>query len=207
MVKSTEKHILHTCEKCNFSCERKPDWTRHLSTAKHAKSINVNNEIMTFTPNHICSKCCKEYKSYVGLWKHKKTCNNENITMPISEHVVGQNDSSIDTIIHNNEEFKKLILELVKTNNELQIQNNDLHKRMVEMCTINNSTINSHNNNKTFNLQFFLNEQCKDSMNISDFANSITLELSDLESVGELGYVEGITKVVLDKLNSMDIYK
>jgi hypothetical protein len=95
-----------------------------------------------------------------------------------------------------------MVMELVKSNTEMQ-------KQMVDMCKNSNNMINSHNNshNKTFNLQFFLNEQCKDAMNISDFANSITLELSDLESVGELGYVEGITKIMLDKLNSMDIYK
>jgi hypothetical protein len=95
-------------------------------------------------------------------------------------------------------------MELMKSNTELQ-------KQLVDVCknsnTNNNNNINSHNNNKTFNLQFFLNEQCKDAMNISDFANSFDLQLSDLESVGELGYVEGITKIFVDKLNSMDIYK
>jgi len=94
-------------------------------------------------------------------------------------------------------------MELMKSNNELQ-------KQMIEVCKNNSiNTINSHNNNnnKTFNLQFFLNEQCKDAMNITDFANSFDLQLSDLESVGELGYVNGITKIMVDKLNSMDIYK
>ena len=97
---------------------------------------------------------------------------------------------------------------------ELMKSNNDLQKQLVDICKTNStphtSTINSHNNhshNKTFNLQFFLNEQCKDAMNISDFANSFDLQLSDLESVGDLGYVEGITKIFVDKLNSMDIYK
>jgi predicted RNase H-like nuclease (RuvC/YqgF family) len=109
-----------------------------------------------------------------------------------------------------------LVLEMVKSNtelqkqqNELQKQNSDLQKQVLDVCKNSNTTnhINSHNNNKTFNLQFFLNEQCKDAMNISDFANSFDLQLSDLESVGELGYVEGITKIFVDKLNSMDIYK
>jgi len=96
-----------------------------------------------------------------------------------------------------------LVMELLKSNNVLQTQ-------MLEICknnNTNNSYNNNHSNNKTFNLQFFLNEQCKDAMNISDFANSFDLQLSDLESVGELGYVEGITKIMVDKLNSMDIYK
>ena len=88
-------------------------------------------------------------------------------------------------------------------------KHNDLHEKFLEICKNNNTTnitqTNSHN--KTFNLQFFLNEQCKDAMNITDFVNSFDLQLSDLESVGELGYVEGITKIMVDKLNSMDIYK
>jgi hypothetical protein len=97
-----------------------------------------------------------------------------------------------------------MVMELMKSNSELQ-------KQMVEICkntSITNITqTNSHNNNKTFNLQFFLNEQCKDAMNMSEFADSFELELADLESVGKLGYVEGITKIFIDKLNSMDIYK
>jgi hypothetical protein len=98
-----------------------------------------------------------------------------------------------------------MVLELMKSNNEL-------HRQMIDVCKNNNMTnsnninhINSHN--KTFNLQLFLNEQCKDAMNISDFANSFDLQLTDLESVGELGYVDGITKLIVDKLNGMDIYK
>jgi len=97
-----------------------------------------------------------------------------------------------------------MVMELMKSNNELQ-------KQVLEVCKNSNiTTINSNNhnsNNNTFNLQFFLNEQCKDAMNITDFVNSFDLQLSDLESVGELGYVEGMTKIFLDKLNSMDIYK
>jgi hypothetical protein len=90
----------------------------------------------------------------------------------------------------------------VKSNSELQ-------KQLVDVCKNSNNTINSNNNsnNKTFNLHFFLNEQCKDAMNISDFVNTFELQLEDLESVGELGYVEGVTKIIVDKLNSMDIYK
>ena len=93
---------------------------------------------------------------------------------------------------------------------EVVRSNSDLQKQFAEACrnssiTNNNNTINSHN--KTFNLQFFLNEQCKDAMNIGDFVNSFDLQLSDLESVGDLGYVEGMAKIFLDKLSSTDIYK
>jgi hypothetical protein len=97
----------------------------------------------------------------------------------------------------------------MKSNSDLQKQHTELQKQLIDVCKNSNNTIISQNNshNKTFNLQFFLNEQCKDAMNLSDFANSFDLQLSDLEIVGELGYVEGITKIMVDKLNSMDVYK
>ena len=139
---------------------------------------------------YICI-CGKEYVHRQGLYTHKKTCNY---------------DEEKNVIINPVEEVKtltSLVMELMKSNTDLQ-------KQLVEVCkNTSNTNINSHNNshNKTFNLQFFLNEQCKDAMNISEFADSFDLQLSDLESVGELGYVEGITKIFVDKLNSMDIYK
>lgn len=117
----------------------------------------------------------------------------------------GIDKNMIDILINENKDFKNIILELVKSNVDLQ-------KQMLSVCQnlqpVGNTTItNSHNNNKTFNLQFFLNEQCKDAMNISDFVNTFDLKLSDLESVGKLGYVEGITKIMVNKLKDMDIHK
>ena len=101
-------------------------------------------------------------------------------------------------------DFKNIILDLMKNNGDLQ-------KQMLDVCKNSNMTINNnnnnHSNNKTFNMQVFLNEKCKDAMNIMDFVNSMTLQLSDLEDVGELGYVEGISKIIIKKLNEMDVYK
>ena len=227
--KRTKKRQFFSCEKCTFSCERKPDWERHIATPKHHKLTIVNTELIKKTPKHICSVCFKEYKSNVGLWKHSKKCTS-NIIIEISDkkfEIIEKEDEEKEDEEQEDEEkedeekeekeekendvdLKKLIIEILKSNNELQKQNNELQKNMFDLCkintnTISNNTINSHN--KTFNLQFFLNEQCKDAMNITDFANSFDLQLSDLETVGELGYVEGITKIIVDKLNSMDIYK
>ena len=201
---SDKKSLIYECKLCNIITSNKKDYNKHLLTAKHLKRQSGDTGDKD-PPTLRCKICNKQYKSRNGIWKHSKNCKideNENITISISE-----NNTSLNSIIHDNEDFKKLILEVVRNNTELQKQNNELHKQMFEMCKTNTTTINSHNNNKTFNLQFFLNEQCKDAMNISDFANSFDLQLSDLESVGELGYVEGITKIFVDKLNSMDIYK
>jgi len=118
--------------------------------------------------------------------------------MEPQENIIIQQNSPEDIKM-----LTSMMVEFMKNNTVLQQQMFDMCK--INTSNISNNTINSHN--KTFNLQFFLNEQCKDAMNISDFANSFDLQLSDLESVGELGYVEGITKIIVDKLNSMDIYK
>jgi hypothetical protein len=199
-VSSVFSAINYVCDACNLSCSRRNDWDRHILTRKHIKNTNVTDlELKNPQQEHTCN-CGKKYITKAGLWKHSKNCNQEK--------------TNINTNININDDksFKLLILEIVKNNTELQKQNNELQKQVLEGCKNNNTinTINSHNNNsnnKTFNLNFFLNEQCKDAMNISDFVNTFDLQLDDLESVGKLGYVEGITKQIIDKLNGMDIYK
>ena len=183
---------LKVCETCTFSCSKKSDWERHVSTRKHI----ILTEKTPNAPKHSCSQCSKEYKSREGLWYHLKKCKSI-----IKSDINNVNTNETVTSLTN------MVLELMKNNTELQKQITDVYK------TTNTTNINSHFNNtnnshnKTFNLHFFLNEQCKDAMNISDFVNTFELQLEDLESVGELGYVEGITKIIVDKLNSMDIYK
>ncbi len=232
------KHINNTSgEKCNIT-----EKTCNTSGEK----CNTHESTL-IKPSMVCDLCEKVYKSRVGLWRHKKTCGLEikvksednksenNITFTITEikrPIVENNLMSMFFNEHsetqeNIEDFKKLILEVLKNNNELQKQNTDMQKQntdmhnvfqqqqaefqkqMLEVCKNSNNTIhnNSHNNNKTFNLQIFLNEECKDAMNMSEFIDSFDLQLSDLESVGELGYVEGMTKIFIDKLNSMDVCK
>ena len=187
------------CEVCDFVSSNKKDWDRHVLTRKHMKRSNGNQMETVFTPKFFACKCGKKYSSKSGLWKHSHKCDIEK--------------TIVDNLISDNESFKSLIMEVIKSNSELQKQNNDLQKQVIEVCknsnttNINNNSNNNNSNNKTFNIQFFLNEQCKDAMNISDFVNTFDLQLKDLESVGELGYVEGITKLIVDKLNGMDVYK
>ena len=198
-----------TCEKCDFKCSRKSNFNNHLSTQKHflnsSSKESFNNKNAASIPSVFCEPCGKTYKSRVGLWYHVKTCkgitNND-----LEEHPLVKKDKIIELLIKENNDIKNVMLEIVKSNSDLQ-------KHFIESSKINTNQImtNSHNtinsNNKTFNLQFFLNEQCKDAMNMSEFVNSFELTLEDLESVGELGYVDGITKIFVDKLNNMDVYK
>ena len=197
-AKPANKYI---CEPCDFICSKKCNYDSHILTRKHLFNTNLMEKPAQPTC-YECKTCNKTYNSRVGLWYHNKKC-----VEPLQKNDIDTIQPEI-TIPTSNEEVKNLtsmVLELMKSNNDLQ-------KQMIEVCkntsitnNINQSHINSHN--KTFNLQFFLNEQCKDAMNITDFANTFELQLSDLESVGELGYVDGITKIIVDKLNGMDIYK
>ena len=201
--KNAKNAKLFDCKKCDFKCCKKSEWERHISTQKHNNLTLLTNKEQK-TPNYNCEYCNKQYKSREGLWYHKKKCiiknDNENI---ILDNNLTQNSSEV---VH----LTNLVLELVKNNTELQKQNQDFQSKILDVCktsgTNNNNTYNN-SNNKTFNMQVFLNEKCKDAMNIMDFVNSMTLELTDLEDVGELGYVEGISKIIIRKLNEIDVYK
>jgi hypothetical protein len=209
MEKNTKKHTFFNCENCAFSCDRKPDWKRHLGTSKHIKLINVNETLIQPAQQFICGICSKEYKSNVGLWKHKKTCTIAPPTNPgentgVIKLLINENKELINEnkeLINDNKDFKNIILEMMKSNTDLQ-------NKMMDMCkNSNNTTIHKNSHNKTFNMQIFLNEHCKDAMNIKDFADSFQLQISDLEKVGHLGYVDGISDIIIKKLNDMDIYK
>ena len=207
--KPSETSYLYECIKCNFKCNKKSNYNAHILTRKHI--IHLNTTILDIHTNLACKRCKKIYKARNSLWYHEQKCDYVDNNSTLGNSTLNDNNTQNELTIQDEDlDLKKLILEVIKSNSELQKQNSELQKQMIEVCK-NNNTINnnSYNNshNKTFNLQFFLNEQCKDAMNISDFANSFELQLSDLESVGELGYVDGITKIILDKLNSMDIYK
>jgi hypothetical protein len=180
------------CAICDIKTNNKKDYTKHCLTAKHLNRTKKepNSPKLPFS----CKTCNKTYKARNSLWYHEQKCD-----LPINKKIYISDPEAnvIDKVAH----LADMVCELIKSNTNLQ-------KQMLEVCkntSISNSTVNSHN--KTFNLQVFLNEKCKDAMNIKDFVNSMTLEFSDLEEVGKLGYVEGISNIVIRNLNAMDIYK
>jgi hypothetical protein len=209
LQKNAKKYV---CELCAFTSSNKNNYTLHLSTGKHLANIKGDGgDCKPATFN--CTLCKKQYNSRNGLWKHAKKCimpsNTDNIIICDSLNIEDPEAIQLhisETSSSNENKVLNIVLELMKSNNELQKQILDVCKNTSNINNINNNN-NNNNHNKTFNLQFFLNEQCKDAMNITDFANSFDLQLSDLESVGELGYVDGITKIIVDKLNAMDVYK
>ena len=200
--KTRQKKFI--CVNCDYKCSKESDYNKHLNTMKHSKLINVNEQLIEKSQIFKCSICDKEYKSNVGLWKHKKKC----IPSTITEETILDASSNEMKVLSN------LVLEVIKNNNELQKQNHDLQQKMFELYknnnNNNNTTINSNNttnNNKTFNLQIFLNEECKDAMNMSEFINSIQLKISDLENIGKNGYVEGMSNIIIKHLNDTDVNK
>jgi len=197
-----------SCLNCDFKCYKKGDWERHLNTTKHKKKYNVttsDEELHKNTSHHICSICLKKYNSRNGLWLHKKKCISSEVLVEPSINQDASNNI-MQLLINENKDFKNMIMELVKSNTELQKQMVDVCKQ-IQPGTINNMNSHNNNNNKTFNLQLFLNEECKDAMNMSEFINSIQLKLSDLENMGKLGYTEGMSNILINQLNGTDTFK
>ena len=185
------------CKFCDYICYKKQHYNQNLLTNKH-KNNEINNVENKIVKNIFDCDCGKKYKDRTGLWKHKRTCN---LVKKSDLPIVNNNNNDI-TFLTN------LVLEVVKNNSELQKQNQELQIQMLEVIKngTNNTTTNSNNNitNKTFNLQFFLNEECKDALNISEFVSSIKMDLDDLEKTGLLGYVEGISNIINKNLNDLD---
>jgi hypothetical protein len=208
------------CECCGFTCSKLSDWKRHISTSKHLHRITLNNLEQDYiqTDKFICKICCKSYKARNSLWYHEQKCkpieesaaNVENTILDASSNEIKLLTNLVLELVKNNTEIQKQTTELQKQNQNFQKQNQDLQKQMIDVCQKiqpGNTNINSNNttnNNKTFNLQLFLNEECKDAMNMSEFINSIQLKLSDLENMSTLGYTEGISKIILNEMNVID---
>jgi hypothetical protein len=209
-AKSPEEY---SCNLCNTKCSKKNDWDRHIQTNKHLRNAGKNVEPKKTARDFTC-KCGKPFKTKSGLWKHTKICNYKVCESKPTPAQYIKNDPSEQ--VHSMDFLTNLVIEVVKNNAELQKQNQEIlkqnqefQKQMLEVCKSGTTNNNIHNNshNKTFNLQFFLNETCKDAMNIMDFVNTMTLEFSDLEEVGKIGYVEGISNIIIRKLNALDVHK
>jgi hypothetical protein len=196
------------CEICDYRCSYISDWSRHLSTRKHLVSKDGNkmeingNKLGEKNENnycHSCDNCKKIYKTLSGLWKHKKKCIYE-------EKIDSQKNENTD--FENDITDKELIVMLIKQNSELMKETSDFKSIMMEVIkTGTHNTTHTNSHNKAFNLNFFLNETCKDAMNIMDFVDSIKIQLSDLEKVGEIGYVEGISNIIVRNLKDLDVNK
>ena len=197
------------CKICQYKTDKKSSYESHKLSARHNKKTTndvdsasasaSDSACAQLTHKYKCNNCEKPFNDRAGLWRHKKKCS-----------VI--NDNAIDTdlnkneiiimLIQQNKEFKELLIE----------QNTQINKQMIELaknsnCITNNNNINTTNNNQSFNMNIFLNEKCKDALNIGEFVNTLPLTLEDLENTGKVGYVKGITDIVVRGLKEMDVHK
>jgi len=187
--KTNKNDMYYICTICDYNSCKKTDYNRHLHTIKHTSNNLATNGNTKNENIYICQCCNKKFKDRSGLWRHKKKCFKKEETEESKDEEPTE---------------KELIMMLIKQNSHLIEQNAALVKNGINNTI---TTTNSHNtiNNKTFNLQLFLNETCKDAMNLTDFVNSIQLQLSDLEKMGEIGYVEGLSNIIINSLKGLDI--
>ena len=194
------------CKKCDYGTSKKSSFDNHLLSLKHLSSVSISkmempgNAIMPelCSSSYSCNKCNKHFQTSSGLWKHSKKCSND-IVKELAKQITDK-DELIMFLIKENSEFKNMMIE----------QQNNVLMKVLENGPNNitnntNTNTNCMNNNKTFNLQIFLNETCKDAMNITDFVDSIKLQLSDLEKFGELNYVDGISNIITTNLKALDV--
>jgi len=176
----------YTCNICDFVTSRKFNFNKHCSTKRHIlnhfkQNLNEKIAISEFS----CKNCNKIYKNRSGLWHHNNKCLKLEKESP--------------------KNYEEIVMNLLTQNIELQ-------KQVIELCKeksmiINNNSHNTTNNNQKFNMNFFLNDQCKDALDIMEFVNSIKISLSDLENTGKVGYVKGISDIFLRNLRELDVYK
>jgi len=221
-TEKTEKNRKnYSCEKCDFHTSDKSAFSRHCSTRKHKEYTNIDKTVYKKTDESICSRCGKEYMTRMGLWKHNKICRapeKENISMGILD-----DDDILDC-----EPIKNYIMKLVEQNMQLSVQTNELKNMFIQQNTeFMQQTAELHekmdilaenppiqqivnNNNKItnqFNLTVFLQQTCKDAMNMSDFIDSLDINNKSLERIGTHGYVHGISKIFIDGIKKLEVHE
>jgi hypothetical protein len=196
LQKNARRQKKYVCEACEFITGNKYNYQQHCLTSKHHELTLSGlgqhmKEVCAPMRTYRCV-CDKTFNDRAGLFRHKKKC--------------GEKKEDYDLLV-------PLVMDVMKKNNELSSellkQNQELQRQMLEICKngINCHNVNTINSNNKFNLNMFLNETCKDALNISEFVDSVKISLSDIENVGSLGYVEGISKIIIKNLRELDITK
>ena len=206
-AKNAKKFI---CEQCDFECCKLSNYNKHLNTAKHKMVTNGDKKMPSDITKHICS-CGKEFKYRQGLSRHKQNCNGiqiNTVSATVTTPVPSTNNDLINVIVKQQEEtteLKKLLIEQQDTHfkqmkeqqQQIQEQQEQHNKQIQELIPQLNQITNINNNNTNcnnkFNLNFFLNEQCKDAISIQHFIENLNIGIRELEHMGDVGYVKGTT--------------
>ena len=194
------------CIKCDFKCSKQSDFNRHCLTAKHKMETFGNRMETQKTPDSLQCDCGKMFSSKSGLWKHKKKCKNaENV---LSSHIICESPPPASNM-------EMMFEKMCQQNMDLQsamIEEREEHKKEIEKLSEQISKISTVTNNKTtnnnkFNLNFFLNTQCKDAMSIQSFMENLKLGCKELEHMGDVGYLNGMIDIFNNTIGNMDVYK
>jgi hypothetical protein len=213
--KNAQNTECYYCKICNFTCSKKSNFNKHLLTRKHSKY----NEIMTNDDKknaikYIC-ECGNIYSYRQGLFIHKKKCfininEKKNIHDNNSDNELIKNINNTKDII-NNLDLKNMFIEIINENKELRKIMFDQQKQINDLIpkigNNNNSNNNTNCNNNTFNLQLFLNETCKDAMNLNQFVDNINITMDDLKNTKNNGLVQGITNIIIRGLKELEVHE
>jgi hypothetical protein len=229
-LKSQQKK--YTCNACNYETNNKKDFNKHTLTKKH--KINIG-EIKKIPKKYFCEICNTIFKSKTTLWRHKKHCEKKNLESEYTNNVSKCFQKVSNTYICEcgkkyksrsglyKHTLKCTILEdvnIIQTKNEITptnnvekllkniLEENKVLRKEIKNLKLGTTMINSNNNNNnnnSFNINMFLNEKCKNAMNLEDFVNKIKLTLEDLQFTKENGYSKGISNIFIKNLNDMDI--
>jgi hypothetical protein len=201
--KQVENKEKKYCKKCNFICCYKSEYNRHINTAKHKMLTNTNKKTRENKNIYKC-ECGNIYKHHSSLCKHKKKCNINNILIENNTdnstilNLISQNKELMNLLVIQNQEHKEETKELMEQNKKMQ----ETIQEMVPKIGSNNNTI--HNQ---FNIQTFLNEDCKDAINFSEFIDNIQVSFADLEQQAQIGFVNGISKLFIENLQELGTHK
>ena len=209
----------YTCKKCNYYTSNIKDYNKHLMTAKHKslqRKSQLGEKILNPEIKLYKCECGKTYKHSSSLYGHKKTCKLINNIIDNSESDNKLETQEEKTVIEPDLDYKNMFIELIKQNAdfksliiEQQKENQTLQKQLIDVVK-EGKNINSNNtitNNQNFNLNFFLNNTCKDAMNMSEFIENMDVNFKDIEYIGRNGYVNGMTNMILSRIKDLDVTK
>ncbi len=192
------------CKKCNYYAKRKSDLHKHFKSKKHNDTSNDTQKL-----SYPCV-CGKTYRFHSGYYRHKKTCNYQEVCQEIKENETNELGSNIEEQMKNldSSDYRSMLMLMIKENNEMRKQMFDIIPKIGNNNTTNNNSHNTNNTiNQKFNINVFLNEQCKDALNMNDFIKSIEVSLQQLDFTKKNGLADGLSNAIVENMKKLSLYE